>query len=264
VIDDQVAGVAFEITIRAVDQHDAVATDYSGTATLTDLTGTIDPDVTTAFVDGVWRGDVTITQARGINTITATDGNITGTSNEFAVKPAVEYDKLLTLHDGWTLFSTDKWIDAGTSAFEGYAMVVYRHDGEIFVQVTDLAVLEPVEALYVYMPGGGWVGLNYDPDVVPGPSVKNLVAGWNLVSSATYDNAKAVFSPLRYAEVGGQQAIGLATVVAQGGYNVNGSSFYLSALTDADWDILAEQTLDPFDGYWVYMNAPKGFGVIPE
>jgi hypothetical protein len=191
-----------------------------------------------------------------------------GGDTDITVGPVGAYDRLLPLHDGWTLLSTDKWIDAESSAWVGTATLVLKHTAQGFLSAT-FADLEPVEALYVKMPGGGWAGLNY-ADVAPGVSAKDLVAGWNLISSATANSsAAAILSPLRYVQVGQQQGVCLTTVVSQGNYNVSGRSFYLSALTDADWTAqtpwsLAFTPLCPFDGFWVYMNAAKSFGVIPE
>jgi hypothetical protein len=72
---------------------------------------------------------------------------------------------------------------------------------------------------------------------------------------------------LRYAEVGTQQGVGLTSVVSQGDYNQFTNSFYVTLVTDAEWTAIDDGggiTLSPFDGYWVYLNADKIFGVIPD
>jgi len=84
-IDDQEAGVPFEITITAHDAEGIVDASYTAKANLTDLTGTISPTTTDNFTTGVWTGEVTITEAYVNNTITASHGNITGSSNDFDV-----------------------------------------------------------------------------------------------------------------------------------------------------------------------------------
>ena len=201
--------------------------------------------------------------------VTAENGT---TAKTWTVTVTVFYDKKVTLNPGWTLFSTDNYIISSgdnTSAWIGTPpTLIYRHTGEGYVEYGDtpdsaFAVLTPVEALYVKMPDGGFVGLNYS-DVVPFPSSKDLVEGWNLVGSATTDNASAVFSPLRHVLIDGQQAIGLSTIVAQGSYNTIGDTdFNEPALTDTHWTALASVGLKPFDGYWVYMYADTTFSVIP-
>ncbi|MDO9580696.1 MAG: hypothetical protein Q7J06_09060, partial [Bacteroidales bacterium] len=182
------------------------------------------------------------------------------------------YDVLINLNDnGWTLVSTDKYILSSgdnTSAFLGSVSLIYKYTDSGYLSAT-VADLKPVEAIYVKTTGtDGQLGLNYS-GAVPVPSSKDLVAGWNLISSATANNAAAVLSPLRYVQVGEQQGVGLTTLVSQGSYNLSGVSFYLATLTDADWSAVAPTSLaftmlSPFDGYWVYMNVAKSFGVIPQ
>ncbi len=224
--------------------------------------GTTSVDATDYNLDAAagWHGDI---------------GESADATIGITVSNATIYDQLITLNPGWTLFSTDNYIISSgdnTSAWVGTPAIVYRHTGEDenedgfpdgFLEAT-FTDLEPVEALYVNMPDGGWAGLNYDTDVIPGFSAKIVVEGWNLISSATADNASAVLSPLQYVQVGEQQGAGLATLVSQGNYNLSGTSLYLATLSVGDWETLAITTLDPFDGYWVYMNTHKIFGVFPN
>ncbi|NOZ60077.1 MAG: hypothetical protein GXO74_00195, partial [Calditrichaeota bacterium] len=84
----QTAGLGFSITITAMDANNNTVSSFSGTAGLSDLTGTVNPGVTGNFSGGVWSGTVTITQSQPSNRITATSGNKTGTSNNFDVDAA--------------------------------------------------------------------------------------------------------------------------------------------------------------------------------
>ena len=197
----------------------------------------------------------------GTTTITfsVTDDVSTSATKSLSIKI---YDKLLTLKDGWTLISTDKQVNAASCEWEATPALVYKYTANGFVSAS-LADLQPVDALLVKMPGGGKVYLTYSGGI-PGVSAKDLSAGWNLISSATTDSAAAVLSPLRYVQIGQQQGIGLTTLVSQANYNPSGASFYYATLTDNDWVTLAGMSLSPFDGYWVYMNAPKSFGVVPR
>ncbi len=180
------------------------------------------------------------------------------------VVPGVDpttYDKTLALKDGWTLVSTDKAV-AGDSVWVGEELAYTYTPDSGYAEATPTD-LEPVDALYVKTVGGGGVGINYSA-AQPGASSKDLEAGWNLVSSATEAAAYPVLSPLRHVQIGQQQGVGLTTLVSQVSYNQFSESLYLATLTDDDWKILAEKTLYPFDGYWIYMNAAKSFGVIPD
>ncbi|MFC2008185.1 beta strand repeat-containing protein [Chloroflexota bacterium] len=171
------------------------------------------------------------------------------------------------LLDGWTLVSTDNWIDTAQTSWEGVTLA-YKYTAGIGYEDADVPDLVPVNALYLKTEGGGGIGIVYSGGV-PVASSKDLEAGWNLISSAigaenNGGNARDVLSPLRYVQVGDEQGVGLATLVSQGNYNRYSGSFYLATLSPLDWNTLASITLNPFDGYWVYMNAAKTFGVIPD
>jgi len=168
------------------------------------------------------------------------------------------YDKTLCLKDGWTLFSVDKAVI--DPVVVGDVLLKYKYTGSTFVPAT-LTDLYPLTAIYVKTLGGGGVGLNY-PAGAPDVYSKDLVAGWNLIGIPETEGAtKDVLSTLRYATIGGQQAIGLTTLVSQPEYNLSGIDFYEATLTDGDWDELPD--LDPFDGYWASMEAAKTFEAIP-
>jgi hypothetical protein len=248
------------VTVKAVDASGNVITGQSVAVSLVgagELSGTT-PKVTDTLGIATFD-DLSIDMAGAGKKLRFTAGPIPITRDSALFNI---YDILLELNDGWTLMSTDRWIDADSSAWEGTATLVYKYIGTGYEEADITEDLEPVEALYVKMPGGGWAGLSYL--ALPGASTKDLVAGWNLVSSATDDDAATVLSPLRWVQIGEQQGVGLTTIVAQGGYNVHGTSFYLAALTENHWDTLGSQPLDPFDGYWVYMTADTSFGVIPN
>lgn len=172
------------------------------------------------------------------------------------------FDKTLALLVGWTLVSTDNWIDPAQTVGVG-VILAYNYTPSLGYWEVTPAALVPVDALYLKTEIGGGVGIIYSGGV-PVASSKDLEAGWNLISSATIDDAKAVLSPLRYIDVGEEQGIGLATLVSQGNYNQHSPSFYLATLSPADWNVLGGTTLNPFDGYWAYMNAAKTFGVVPD
>ena len=174
------------------------------------------------------------------------------------------FEKTLTLNIGWTLVSTDNWIDPAKTVGVGVILAYNYIPDDGWVEVTP-AALVPVDALYVKTEVGGALGIIYSGGY-PAPSSKDLKAGWNLISSATatIGNARAVLSPLRYIDVGEEQGVGLATLVSQGNYNQHTESFTLATFGVQDWFALGQTTLNPFDGYWVYMNADKSFGVIPE
>jgi len=213
-------------------------------------------------VSGTTANDFT---APVVYVVTAEDGTTTRDwTVTVTVAAAPSYDVLIDLNDnGWTLVSADKYILSSgdnTSAFLGSVSLKYKYTDSGYLSAT-VADLKPVEAIYVKTTGtDGQLGLNYS-GVVPVPSSKDLDAGWNLISSATADNVNDILSSLRYVQVNEQQGVGLATLVSQGSYNLNTGSWYIDATT---WANLSDIFMNPFDGYWVYMNAAKSFGVIPD
>jgi hypothetical protein len=238
------------------------------------------PDVSYFMGGTVYTATITLNPktgytATGVANFFTVDGatSVTNEANSnivTAVFPTT-YDYTIDLNpNGWTLVSTDNYIitdgSSTSSAFLnlGTGSMIYKYTGTGWATgfVTDL---DPVHALYVKTTGSdGQLGLNYS-GIQPGPSTVNLVAGWNLISTASYGYATDILSSLRYVQVGTQQVIGLATLVNQGSVNYDdgyNDSFYVDA---TNWRNLSnyEYYLSPFDGYWVYMNAPTTFGVIP-
>ncbi|MDZ7319307.1 MAG: hypothetical protein ONB11_09150 [candidate division KSB1 bacterium] len=97
-ISNQVAGQPFNITIRAEDSNNNLVTNFTGTASLSDLTNSISPTTTGSFSGGQWTGSVTITKSRTGNNITVTSGGKAGTSNSFNVNPAaLDHFRLSTI-----------------------------------------------------------------------------------------------------------------------------------------------------------------------
>ena len=93
VINTQVVGDPFPMTITALDVNNNRATGFTGTVEISDLTGTISRTQSGNFVDGVWSGLVTVFQeyTNNVITVTETGGSPpvpTGTSNPFNVIPA--------------------------------------------------------------------------------------------------------------------------------------------------------------------------------
>lgn len=87
----QTAGTAFSITVTARTSADTTYTGFTGTAGLSAATANgspliLSPGTSTAFVNGVWTGNVTVGQAGMGVILTANDGaGHTGTSNSFNV-----------------------------------------------------------------------------------------------------------------------------------------------------------------------------------
>ncbi len=193
---------------------------------------------------------------------------------EVGVTPTT-YEKTLALKDVWTMVSVDKEVTTGsdwvgTDALAGTATIIaYKYTaGTGYTQVILATQLTSVDACYVKTDGGGGVGINYSTSA-PGVVTKELGAGWNTISCAGETDAYRLLSQVRYVQIGEQQGVGITNLIGQANYNqYRPDSFNIPLVTDAEWAIISPSgeavTLNAFDGYWVYMNAAKSFGVIPE
>lgn len=85
----QTAYYSFSVTVTAEDKYGNTVTSYGGTPSLTYSAGAINPNVMSAFVNGVGSTIVSMTAASSGATITATDGTCIGVSNTFAVDPTI-------------------------------------------------------------------------------------------------------------------------------------------------------------------------------
>jgi len=184
---------------------------------------------------------------------------------------AATFEKTLALRDGWTLVSSDKevttdtaWV--GTDILSGSdTILAYKYTpGSGFPQVTLATDLTSVDAYYIKTDGGGGVGINYSTSS-PGVVTKDLDAGWNIISCAGETDAYTLLSQLRYVQIGEQEGVGVTNLIGQATYGqYTATSLSEPLATTGDWTALGSVALNAFDGYWVYMNAAKSFGVIPD
>lgn len=92
-IDTQVEGDPFTIAIQARDAQGNIASGFSGTVQISDLTGTIRRTESGTFSQGIWSGGVTVYQSYSNNRITVTETGApspapSGSSNTFDVLPS--------------------------------------------------------------------------------------------------------------------------------------------------------------------------------
>jgi len=177
------------------------------------------------------------------------------------------YERTLALKDVWTLVSVDEEVTTGTTWVDTTLEYMYTPSGG-YTQVDLATQLTSVDAYYLKTDGGGGVGINYSTTGAPGVVTKDLEAGWNIISCAGQPDAYTLLSQLRYALIGQEEGVGLTSLVGQGGYNQFTDDISVTLVTSTEWDAIkggngGTVTLNKFDGFWVYMNADKSFGVIP-
>jgi len=139
----QTAGVTFNIVITAMDQYGNTVTSYTGSNTLSDLSGTISPTSTSSFSEGVWTGSVTITEAYYSDTISTFSSGKSGTTNSFDVYPGA-FDHITmsgyppSTVAGQSFNTTVTALDAFGNVVTGYAGQVYftSSDGQAVLPYT--------------------------------------------------------------------------------------------------------------------------------
>jgi hypothetical protein len=96
-VNAQVAGMAFRVTITAVNAQNNTVINYSGTPALRCTDGSVSPtSLADGFLNGIWSGYLTITtSAVGVTLSVDDGGGHIGTSNPFTVFHATEVSSLV-------------------------------------------------------------------------------------------------------------------------------------------------------------------------
>jgi F-type H+-transporting ATPase subunit c len=76
----------FTATITAKDFSGNIIADYTGSASISDSTGSLLPTSAGPFISGIWKGEVKILYANESVTISAIGTGLSGVSNQFAVE----------------------------------------------------------------------------------------------------------------------------------------------------------------------------------
>lgn len=132
--------VSFPITISALDSFSNTVTSYTGTNSLSDTTGTINPVMTGAFVNGKWTGNVVINaigngvkistsgsgkagQSNAFNVVAGPAANLLVTPSTFTMAAGVTYSYLeISLRDAndfETTKSSDTTVGLSTASADG-------------------------------------------------------------------------------------------------------------------------------------------------
>jgi len=154
----QTSGVAFSVTITAIDQNGATLTSYSGTNTLSVTPGTISPTSTTAFSGGVWSDLVTVTGSGTgvrISTAAVSDPSKTGISDPFDVSSAPPaFDHFTMTGYPASVLKGQSFGDVVVTACDQYGDPFTSYAGDVYFESSDPLVVLPYDALskYTYVP----------------------------------------------------------------------------------------------------------------
>jgi hypothetical protein len=107
VVNNQVNSVPFQITVEARDSDDTLVPEFTGTADLSDTTGTITPITSGNFSNGTWSGNATINAEATDVEIYIQGGVSTGASNLFDVNAPSQVLDRIEITPAVTKLSTD-------------------------------------------------------------------------------------------------------------------------------------------------------------
>lgn len=258
-IADQTAGVGFAIAITAYDAYDNIVTWFTGTVSLSDPTGSIQPTTSSSFVAGVLASQViSITVARVNQPIHAVSGTLQSSSNPFTVTHDLPVALLLAPHNAtvaagqllaYSAVASDTYGNAWTATSEvtftasgGNSFLGAVPGNDVF-SATVVGVNMPISGVIAGQ--GGPVAATTGVTVTHGQAVSlgilprdaTTVAGswvaYTAVATDTFGNSWDATAETAWAAGGGNAFVGsvLSATVA-GVWPVTGT---LAAVFDSSW-----------------------------
>ncbi|MBO3802906.1 MAG: DNRLRE domain-containing protein [Candidatus Brockarchaeota archaeon] len=254
------AGVPFTVSVTAKDAFGNTVTSYTGTNALSDTTGTINPTITGAFVNGVWSGDVVINKVASNVKISTSGGGKTGESNlfnvvagppaklsitppTFTIASGIQYSSLtitiLDAHDFEATATADLAVNLATTSPDGE----FRRVGTAtkVTSVTIPAGSASAQVDYYDIRGGTFTLTASAAGLAPGTSAVTVIPDTTPpVTTASVGPPKHQVGTALY--VGGSAAIELSATDEASGvkltkYRVDGGSWiaYAGAFTLASY-----------------------------
>jgi len=110
---NQIAKDPFTIQVQAEDEYNNIATGFTGTVDLTDITNAVRPAKSSSFTAGFWTGNVTIDQKvnNDVITVVRTGGSETGSSRFFNLieAPGIRILESITSQHNVTASQNEDW-----------------------------------------------------------------------------------------------------------------------------------------------------------
>lgn len=148
----QVAGTSFTVKIYAKDSLNYTIPNFTEQVNLTVSDGTIIPQITGYFTNGVWIGNITLTRAgTNIKIIAEKDGK-TGESNTITVLPAQVRNFVFSTIDAQTV---NVPFSVTIRAFDEFGNLCTNFNGSASLSAINSTVLEPTSITFV---NGIWTG----------------------------------------------------------------------------------------------------------
>jgi len=193
------------------------------------------------------------------NYVTVTTGPTpTGTVTTTPTAPPVS---TINLNTGWNFISTPKALaDSAKTAGVVFAGVntggrsIYYYNAETmsWQALTAESIVKPLDGIWIYSTSATTVPLTYKNDPLATPPTKQLFAGWNSIGF-TDVNPAAAKDTLQ--SVNSQWTLTI-------GFNSASQVYDNSIIKGGSGSHSDTNPMNPFKGYWLFMNAPGTLAAI--
>ncbi|MBP7120226.1 MAG: DUF3821 domain-containing protein [Methanolinea sp.] len=284
-IDDQIKVLTFK-----VESNNALQAGFSGTPTsggaplsvfFTDISigypetwhwdfgdgYTSDQQNPTHIYENVGTYDVTlsVTGLSGSSSITKNDYVTVTTgptqTGTVTTTPTTPTPSTMNLYSGWNFISTPRALADGhntaSSVFTGvntggHSIFTYDAGSTSWQALTANSTVKPLDGIWIYSTAPVSVSLTYKNDPLATPPTKAVYTGWNSIGFSDV-NPAAARDTLQSVQSQWTQLIG---------YNGASQYYDTSIIKEGSGSHSDTNPMNPFKGYWLFMNAPGTLAAI--
>ncbi|MGV8128596.1 MAG: DUF3821 domain-containing protein [Methanolinea sp.] len=284
-IDDNIAVLTFK-----VESNNAIQAGFSGTPTsggaplsvfFTDISlgfptawhwdfgdgYTSDEQNPTHVYENVGTYDVTLT-------VTGLSGSSSITKNAYVTvttgptqtgtvtpTPTTPTPSTMNLYSGWNFISTPRALADGhntaSSVFSGvntggHSIFTYDAGSTSWQALTANSTVKPLDGIWIYSTASVSVSLTYRNNPLDTPPTKAMYSGWNSIGFSDV-NPAAAKDTLQSVQSQWTQLIG---------YNGASQYYDTSIIKGGSGSHSDTNPMNPFKGYWLFMNAPGTLAAI--
>ncbi len=214
---------------------------------------------------GTYAVTLTVTGATGTSSVTknayvtvTTGPTQTGTVTPTPTAPPVS---TINLYTGWNFVSTPKALADGHNtagvvfsgvSTGGHSIFTYDAGTMMWYAMTTNTTVKPLDGIWIYSTAPVSVSLTYKNDPLATPPTRDLYTGWNAIGFTDVNPASAK-DTLQSVQSQWTQLIGF-----------NGASqiYETSIIKGGSGSHADTNPMNPFKGYWLFMNAPGTLAAI--
>ena len=214
---------------------------------------------------GTYSVTLSVTGATGSSSVTknnyvtvTTGPTQTGTVTPTPTAPPVS---TINLYTGWNFVSTPRALADGhntaSTVFSGvntggHSIFIYDAATTSWQAMTANSTVKPLDGIWIYSTGPKAVSLTYKNDPLGTPPTKAMYTGWNSIGFSDV-NPAAAKDTLQSVQSQWTQLIG---------YNAASQVYETSIIKGGSGSHSDTNPMNPFKGYWLFMNAPGTLAAI--